>query len=264
MPANDTPSAAGRYANERYKRGLRNYRVNTRRVFVGVFGPVILAGFAFLILERHPYSWAAGLATGAFAAAWFILRDEPPAYIQNWREGAEGERKTAKALKPLQRSGLRVLHDVQRRYGNYDHIAIGRAGVFLLETKNLNGIVEIRDGAPQLRRRLDPDADVGLDKIGPRVLSAAAGLKSQIERRSGHCPWVQAVVVLWSDFPQGYVEHGRCIFIHGSRLRAWMKHRADELDPVQVATLAEAVEQIASEEPRHSRRPSLAGSHRPH
>ena len=70
-----------------------------------------------------------------------------PQYIQNWREGAEGERKTAKALKPLKRSGLRVLHDVQRRYGNYDHIAIARAGVFLLETKNLKGSVEVRTGS---------------------------------------------------------------------------------------------------------------------
>jgi hypothetical protein len=260
MPANGARSTAGAYADQRYKRGLRNYHVKTRWLLACVFSPVIIAGTAFLILQGHPYTWVAGLATGAFGAAWFILRDEPPAYVQNWREGAEGERKTAKSLKPLQRSGLRVLHDVERRYGNYDHIAVGRVGVFLLETKNLKGIVEIRDGVPHLRRRLDPDVDVRLDRIRPRALSAAAGLKSDIERRTGHRTWVQAVVVLWSDFPQGYVEHDRCIFIHGPRLRAWMTDRADELNQVQAAKLIEAVEQIASQPPRQSRGHSHAGS----
>jgi hypothetical protein len=254
MPTNREPSIAGAYANDRFKRGLRNYRARMRWIFRCGFGPVIVAGVAFLILEGHPYSWIAGMASGAFAATWSILRDEPPQYVQNWREGAEGERKTAKVLKPLKRSGLRVLHDVQRRYGNYDHIAIGRAGVFLLETKHLKGIVEIQDGVPHMQRRLDPDVDERLDRIRPRVLAAAAGLGSEIERRTGHRPWVQAVVVLWSDFPQGYVEHDRCIFIHGPRLRTWMTDRAAQLDQSKVTKINEAIEAIAAElEPRPTR-----------
>lgn len=250
MPTNGASSDAGAYAHARYKRGLHNHHVKTRWLLGCVFGPVVIAGFAFLILEFHPYAWIAGLATGAFGTAWLILRDEPPTYVQNWLEGAEGERKTAKALKPLQRSGLRVLHDVQRRYGNYDHIAVSQAGVMLLETKKLNGIVEIRNGVPHLRRRLDPDVDVPLDQIRPRLLSAAAGLKNEIERCAGLRTWVQAVVVLWSDFPQGYVEHDRCIFIHGPRLRAWMKDRSQELDQAEAEKLWTAVEQIAWQESR--------------
>ena len=250
MRANDAASAAGAYADKRYKRGLRNYRLRTRWIFRCVFGPVIVAGVAFLILDGHPYTWLAGMATGAFAAAWSILRDEPPQYIQNWREGAEGERKTAKALKPLKRSGLRVLHDVQRRYGNYDHIATGRPGVFLLETKNLKGSVEVRDGVPHLHRRLDPDVDERLERIRPAgPVLAAAELGSEIERRTGYRPWVQAVVVLWSDFPQCYVEHDRCIFIHGPRLRAWIADRADQLDEATVSEITAAVEAIAAQSP---------------
>jgi Nuclease-related domain len=48
--------------------------------------------------------------------------------LRNWRVGAEGERATERALRPLERSGWRVFHDVQERYGNYDHIVVGRAG----------------------------------------------------------------------------------------------------------------------------------------
>ncbi|HUB36190.1 MAG TPA: nuclease-related domain-containing protein, partial [Solirubrobacteraceae bacterium] len=60
---------------------------------------------------------------------------------RNWGLGAEGERRTERALRPLVRSGWSIVHDVEARYGNYDHIAVGPAGVFLLETKNLRGIV---------------------------------------------------------------------------------------------------------------------------
>jgi hypothetical protein len=202
-----------------------------------------------LILEGHELTWIAGAITGAFTGAWLVMRDEPPAYIEHWREGAEGERKTAKALKPLQRSGLRVVHDVKARYGNYDHVAVGRAGVFLLETKNLKGTVELRNGVPHLRRRLDPDADTRLDQIRPRALSAAARLKEDIERRTGHRTWVQAVVVFWSDFPGGRVDDGQCIFIHGPQLRAWLEGLPDRLDLLKVEEIASSITHIANHEP---------------
>jgi Nuclease-related domain len=239
---------AGAYADQRYKQSRRNYRLKARPILAGVFGPFILAGCAFLVVEGHPLTWVSGMVTGAFAAGWFILRDEPPAYIEHWREGAEGERKTEEALKPLQRSGLRVVHDVQMRYGNYDHIAVGRAGVFLLETKNPKGIVELRAGVPYVRRRLDPDADNREDQIRPRALSAAARLKKEIEQRTGHGIWVQAVVVFWADFPEGVVEDGRCIFIHGPRLQAWMQRRPEFLDQVKVDEIAAAIALIGSNE----------------
>lgn len=249
MRAKPKRRPAGAYADERYRQGLRNYRRRTRPILAAVFGPFILAGVAFLVVDGHIWSWIAGLATGAVAVAWAIVRDEPPAYIEHWREGAEGERKTAKVLEPLERSGFHVVHDVQQRYGNYDHIAVGRAGVFLLETKNPKGVVELRGGVPYVRRRLDPEADNREDRIRPRALSAAIRLKKDIERRTGRRPWVQAVVVFWSDFPEGLVDDGRCIFIHGPRLAAWMQSRPDRPDQVKVEEIASAITHIANREP---------------
>jgi hypothetical protein len=242
-------SSAGTYAEHRYRRGLHTWRSRIRPTFALIFGPFLLAGLTILILDGHQLSWFAGAAAGACAGVWIALRDTPPAYIENWHDGAQGERMTEKALRPLESSRLRVVHDVKARYGNYDHIAVGQAGVFLLETKNLQGIVEFRDGVPHLRRRLDPEADTRCDRIRGRALAAAACLKEDIERRTGHRTWVQAVVVFWSYFPEGVVDDGRCVFVHGPRLRAWMEDRADRINSAKAEEIAAAVALIANDEP---------------
>jgi hypothetical protein len=236
---------AGAYAEQRYQRGLRRYRSKMRRPLTVVLGPFIIAGLAVLILDGHHLSWYAGALTGLFTGVWIALRETPPAYIENWHDGAEGERKTEKALTPLTRSGWNIVHDVQARYGNYDHIPVGPAGIFLLETKNLAGIVELREGVPHLRRRLDPDAVSRLDRIRPRALAAAANLKGDIQRRTGQRTWVQAVVVLWSEFPEGLVDDGRCIFVHGPRLHALLHGRPNRLNPRDVDEIATAIADIA-------------------
>lgn len=248
MPIGSNTRRAGAYADQRYKRGRRNYRRRARPIFAVIFGPFILAGFVILALDGHALAWIAGLTTGALGACWFVMRDEPPFYIEKWNEGAQGERKTAKALKPLERSGLQVFHDVQSPRGNYDHIAVGLGGVFLLETKNPKGVVEIREGVPHVCRRLDPDANDREGRVRPRTLSAAARLKAEIEHRTGLRPWVQAVIVYWCEFPEGVVEDDRCVFIHGPRLRSWVTGHPEVLDQLKVDEIAPAIASIADDE----------------
>jgi len=166
---------------------------------------------------------------------------------RKWRDGAEGERKTEKALRPLEKAGWTVVHDVEARYGNYDHIAVGPAGVYLFETKNLQGIVDIRSGAPHLTRRHDPDACVVFQKYRPRALGAAADIKKCIQERSGHSTWVQAVVVFWAEFPEGLVEDGLCVYIHGSRLKDWLAEHQTRLDGGQVENIAAVIERLDDE-----------------
>ncbi len=173
------------------------------------------------------------------------LREEPLAYIETWQRGAEGERKTAAVLAPLERSGLKVVHDVQCRRGNYDHIAVGRSGVLLLETKNPQGIIELRGGVPHLRRRDDPDADTPLTDVRPRALGAAAQLKRDLEEQTGTRTWIQAVVVFWSEFPEGVVDDGRCVFIHGAQLAGWVQGRPSRLNQGDLAAIAAALTNMA-------------------
>jgi len=73
--------------------------------------------------------------------AW--ARDSPPEYVQRWRDGSDGERKTARALRPLERDGWNVVHDVVGERGNRDHIAVGPGGTFLIDSKAPSGLISI-------------------------------------------------------------------------------------------------------------------------
>jgi len=96
-------AGAGGFAQRRYQRGLHKWRSKIRPILLVVFGPFIAAGLAVLVLDGHALSWGAGMVAGTFLGAWLVMRDAPPRYIETWRDGAEGERKTAKALRPLER-----------------------------------------------------------------------------------------------------------------------------------------------------------------
>src|SRR6476620_1943025 len=74
-----------------------------------------------------------------------------------WAAGAEGERRVAAALEDLPDTWV-VVHDRLLRPGrsqaNLDHIAIGPAGVYLIDAKNRAGTVtEYEGGLFQHRSR---------------------------------------------------------------------------------------------------------------
>jgi hypothetical protein len=83
-----------------------------------------------------------GLA--AVAAGWRLrFRSSPDAVA--WRRGAAGERRTARLLGPLERHGWAVLHDlaVPRSQANIDHLVIGPGGVFVIDSKQYRGRLQL-------------------------------------------------------------------------------------------------------------------------
>jgi hypothetical protein len=95
---NASAPRAGSYAQARYLRGLRSWRSRSRLILALAFGPVVVVGLAGLVMEGHIDAWAAGSAFGLGLGVWIAIRESPPAYVENWRVGADGERKTEKAL----------------------------------------------------------------------------------------------------------------------------------------------------------------------
>ena len=78
------------------------------------------------------------------AAGWG-LRFRPSPDAVAWRRGAAGERRTARLLGPLERHGWAVLHDlaVPGSRANIDHLVIGPGGVFVIDSKQYRGRLQL-------------------------------------------------------------------------------------------------------------------------
>jgi hypothetical protein len=106
---------AGAYAEARYRRGLRHWRSRARLIFALALGPFVALGIAGFVVYGHLSAWGSGLVAGVALGAWLVMRESPPAYIENWHDGAEGERKTAKALESLTDDGWWIVPVAHQR-----------------------------------------------------------------------------------------------------------------------------------------------------
>jgi hypothetical protein len=238
---------AGRSADERFQAGLTAWRKRRRKAFA-VVGAVCIAPAAIAYFTA-PTPWneislfLAGAFFGMLAFAW----DSPPEFIESWRRGAEGERRTAKALRPLTRHGWTVVHDIPGRYGNRDHVVVGPAGAFLLDTKNVTGLAEIDDGVLTVRRPEDERATYQYSRLASSITGASAGLRNEISARI-QVPrlWVQAIVVVWPRFEGDPQAVGRVTYLGGQQLADWLSSLPTQMTPEQVAGVSEAVRQLRS------------------
>jgi hypothetical protein len=100
----------------------------------GLLGSLLAAPRLSLVLG--------GLA--AMATAWG-LRCKPSPDAVAWRQGAAGERRTARLLAPLERQGWAILHDlaVPGSTANLDHLVIGPGGVFVIDSKQYRGRLQL-------------------------------------------------------------------------------------------------------------------------
>jgi hypothetical protein len=220
-------------------------------VAVLLFAPAV--AIAAVINPAHVDLYI-GLAIGAAAAMALCCLDSPPQHIERWRTGAEGEKKTARALRPLRREGWVLLNDLPRSFGNIDHVLIGPPGVFMLETKNLSGLVSVADDAVSVRWLEEPDDGYVNDSIGRRARGSAAELSRALGPRG---PWVQAVVVLWARFEQGSIEGNYVLWTDGRSLADVLRSRTPtRLNASQVARLAEQMRASVAAAPEGATRPA--------
>ena len=65
-----------------------------------------------------------------------------------YERGADGEEATARALATLPSAEWAVFHDVRwpgRKLANVDHVAVGPGGVFVIDSKNWTGRIEVKE-----------------------------------------------------------------------------------------------------------------------
>ena len=168
----------------------------------------------------------------AVAAGWGLrFRPSPDAIA--WRRGAVGERRTARLLGPLERHGWAILHDlaVPRSPANIDHLAIGPGGVFVIDSKQYRG-----------RLQLDPSGRLwhGRYPLAPalRAVSFEADQAAQVLPDPGVV--VKPIVAVHgAQVPWGKVVMDGVPVVPARRLPSMLCRLPPVLGPERVAVLAD-------------------------
>jgi hypothetical protein len=173
---------------------------------------------------------AGGLA--AVAAGWGLrFRPSPDAIA--WRRGAAGERRTARLLGPLQGQGWVVLHDlaVPGSPANIDHLVIGPGGVFVIDSKQYRG-----------RLQLDPSGRLwhGRYPLAPslRAVSFEADQAAQVLPDPGVVV-LPVVAVHGAQVPWGKLVMEGVPVVAARRLPSMLRALPPLLGPERIADLAD-------------------------
>ena len=260
---------AGRGARAKYDEVSGRWRKRVfprlRWVFAAVTVPLIVWSVV-AVVANHPFGiWASGMAFGALVAVYAVLRESPPAHIENWRRGFEGELRSARALAPLRRDGYVLLHnlpdrrsDRQEYKGDIDHVVVCPAGVFLLNSKWLGGEASIRGDTVHVQMRDDDDDSFQLPRLASGMRGCAVRLQEDIAQQTG-VQWVQPMVVFWNRFEAGVDKGGNVVFVHGEHLVDWLREQKPMMSPERVAHVAACIK--SARPPEHlgwwSRLPTL-------
>jgi len=80
----------------------------------------------------------------ALLVSMFVISRYVVPLVERRDRGARGEEHVGGLLNGLAGEGWRVIHDATLGHGNVDHILIGPAGVFTIETKSHPGPIRVR------------------------------------------------------------------------------------------------------------------------
>lgn len=192
---NPSSRAAGQHARA-IERRLRLRTIVTLGVLAVA---TALLGRAFGLDDRRFLGWDVLLLSCMFAISRYVLP-----LVERRDRGAAAEEHVGSLLEQL--AGWRVIHDASMGHGNIDHVLIGPAGVFTVETKSHPGPVHISalHGATIRQahaQRKAVEAVTGL-KVEPLLVYSRAWVDRPLSRRKG-------VRVLPARMLLGYVTRRR-------------------------------------------------------
>ncbi len=179
-----------------------------------VFTPLMIAVFLVLLallewlrsyraIPPTPLLHSTAAVAAVTYAAFRIWRARPK--LTQLRQALDGERSVGQFLERLRQDGYQVFHDVIGEGFNIDHVVIGPAGVFSLETKTFSkprrGESKIQfDGAKILVNGFSPDRDPVI-----QAKAQAAWLRELLSESAGKKYQVRPVVL----FPGWFVQRSK-------------------------------------------------------
>lgn len=134
-PIKDKPLRSPGQSLEEERRKLFEDKLETPLMLALVF-------MVFAVMEWWRYYWMQPPSPVAFTvsavvvagfAAWRVWKTRPQ--VHALKQGIEGEKAVGQFLERLRESGYQVFHDLIGTGFNVDHVLIGPAGVFTVETK---------------------------------------------------------------------------------------------------------------------------------
>jgi Nuclease-related domain len=173
---------SGRSAGQHARATERRLRLRTL-VTLGVLAvATALLGRAFGLHDNRFLGWDVLLLACMFAISRYVLP-----LVERRNRGASAEEHVGGLLEQL--AGWRVIHDASVGRGNIDHILIGPAGVFTVETKSHPGPVRVATlhGATIRQahaQRKAVEAITG-SKVEPLLVFSRAWVDRPLARRKG-------------------------------------------------------------------------------
>lgn len=149
------------------------------------YAPKLYTGMAFVALSF---------------AAWRFFRLRPQ--LKDLRQAAEGEKAVGQFLEELRLHGYKVFHDVVGDGFNLDHVVIGRAGVFAVETKTWSKPRRGEAGIAFDGTRLKVGDRKPDERVVIQARAQAAWLRELLNASTGRPFLVRSVVL----FPGWFIE----------------------------------------------------------
>lgn len=236
----DTPASLDRCARVYGSPGEHPRLRGLLRLLLPLVAVVAAAAYVLGAATRWPplSPGGAGLVLVLLAVALAAVLRGSRVRLASFIKGARGEERVARLLATLSDS-YDVFHGVAtgEGAGDLDHVVVGPCGVYVIETKNWTGRIEVADGRILVGGR-EPDRPP-LDQVA----RAANALRVWVRESGGEDVPVHPVVCFVADDHLAAPVGVGGVLVCGARhLRALIQERTDgALSPVAQARLATAL-----------------------
>ena len=167
------------------------------------------------------------------------------AMIKNLRLGRDGERAVGELLEPLRENGYRVFHDIPGPDFNVDHVIVGPAGIFTIETKTKTKPMGGRPTILYDGQAIRLEDGRSFQKPLTQARAQAHWLASVLNDGRRATFTVRPVVVFpeWYVAPIGPRSKNDVWVLNPKQLAGWLMHEPPTLSADTIDTVAHALTQ---------------------